>query len=244
MTRNRQITLFVISAVITTAPLFGESGNKKLVQITSTQSVPFQPGGTIHVDRSFGEAWVEGWDRPEVELTVTKSPDELYGAKEQDRAGKAAENVKVTAERKSDSELEISTTVSHFSRWRHPFGPMGGVAMVYRIRVPRTSKLVIHHDNGEVLVSGVTGDIEATGNAGDIVLLLPETEKYSIDAKNKFGSLTCDFEGAFRHSLMGNEYALTAPAPAHRIYLRLDRGGIEIKGSPAQAQPPTTVGLQ
>jgi hypothetical protein len=244
MTPNRSIALFVVSAVAITAPLFGEGGNKKLVHITSSQTVPFQPGGTIHVDRSFGEVWVEGWDRPEVELTVTKSPDEPYGAKEQDRAGKAAENVKVTAERKSDSELEISTAVSHFSRWTHPFGPLGGIMMVYRIRVPRNSKLVIHHESGEVLVSGIAADIEATASAGDIVLLLPETEKYAIDAKNKFGSLTCDLEGDFRHTLMGNEYALTAPAPAHRIYVRMERGGIVIKGSPAAAQPPVSGGLQ
>jgi hypothetical protein len=244
MTRKRLGILFVVGAMAVTAPLFGDSGNTKLIHVTSTQQVPFQAGGTIHVNHSFGELSVEGWDRPEVELTVTKSPDELYGPKDQAEAAKLVENVHITAERRSDTDLEISTSVDHFSRWTHPFGPMGGVMLEYRIRVPRNTKLVIHHDNGEVLVSNITADIEATGHAGDIVVLLPETEKYSIDAMSKFGTLSCDFDGDFRHKLGGSRYAQAAPAPAHRIYLRVGRGGITIKGSPAQAQPHVGTGLQ
>jgi hypothetical protein len=233
-----------LGAVGIAAPVFGEGGNKKLIEITSTQQVPFQAGGTIHVEHSYGELWVEGWDRPEVELTVIKSPDELFAAKDQAEAAKRVENVKVTADRKSDSELVISTAVSHFHRLTHPFGPLGGVIMKYRIRVPRNSKLVIHHDTGEVLVSQVAADIEATGRRGNIVLLLPETEKYSIDAKSNIGTLSSDFDGDFRHGLMNSEYAQKTPAPAHRISVHMGVGGIDIKGSPAEAQPRAGAALQ
>jgi hypothetical protein len=230
--------------VAITVPVFGQTGNKRLIEITSTQQIPFRAGGTVRVIHSYGELWVEGWDRPEVELTVTKSPDELFDAKDQAEATKRVESVKVTAERKSDSELDISTVVSHFHRSTHPFGPLGGVTMRYRVRVPRDSKLVIHHDTGEVLVSQITADIEATGRRGDIVLLLPETGKYSIDAKSKIGTVSSDFDGAFQHGLTRSDYALQAPAPAHRISVRMGTGGIEIKGSPAEAQPPVGAPLQ
>jgi len=227
-----------------TAPLFGADGNKKLVDITTTQNCPFQPGGTIHVDHSYGELWVEGWNRPEVEITVIRSPHELYGAKEEAAAQERAGRVQVSVNSRSDHELEIATAVSHFSRWTHPFGPLGGVTMRYRIHVPRNSKLVIHHGHGEVLVSQVVGDIEATGDRGDIVLILPQTEKYSIDAKSSFGTLSCDFEGDFRRGLKSSEYKRNAPAPAHKIYVREGIGGVEIKGSPAEAQPKGTAGLE
>jgi hypothetical protein len=46
-------------------------------------------------------------------------------------------------------------------------------------------------------------------------LLLPQTEKYSIEAKSKFGSLSCDLEDEFHHGLKSSEYKLNAPAPAH-----------------------------
>jgi hypothetical protein len=244
MTGKRFGAMLVAAAVAIAVPLFGEVGNKKLIEVSNTQQVPFQPGGTIHVNHSYGELSVQGWDQPTVELTVTKTPDELYAAKDQATAAKRVEAVKVSAERKSDTELEINTTPPHYSRWTHPFGPMAGVWMQYRLRVPRNSKLVIHHENGEVMISGVTADIEATGNAGDIVVLLPETQKYSIDAKSKFGAVTCDFDGDFRHGLAKSEFALTSPLPAHNIQLRIGRGGIEIKGSPAEAQPHVAAGMQ
>jgi len=240
MTRKRLSTLLAVSALAVTAPMSADSLSTKLIHVTSTQQVPFEPGGTIRVDHSYGELWIEGWDRPEVELTVTKSPNALYGAKDQAEATKLVEKVHVTAERRSDTELEIATSVAQFSRWTHPFGPLGGVMLEYRIRVPRNSKLVIHHDHGEVLVSRIDADIEATGRAGDIVVLLPETGKYSIDAKSKFGTLSCDFDGDFRHKMGGGQYIQTAPAPAHRIYLRMGRGSISIKGSPAEAHPVVT----
>jgi len=239
MKHKRLAVLLVSSTIVMTAPLFAESGNKNLIEVSNVQTVPFQPGGAIHLNHSYGEVNIEGWDRPEVEITVIKAPDDLYAAKDQAEAAKHVENVKVTVDRKSDGDLEISTAVSHFSRWTHPFGPMGGVIMQYRIHVPRNSKLVIHHDNGEVLVSQVVGDIEATGDHGDIVLILSETEKYSIDAKSKVGTLSCDFEGDFKHGMIGSRYSQTTPAPAHRIYVRMGIGGIEIKGSPAYAQPAT-----
>ena len=71
MTRKRWGVLFVVGAVGIAAPLFGEGGGKKQVTVTNTQQVPFQPGGTIHLNHSYGYLSVEGWDRPEVELTVS-----------------------------------------------------------------------------------------------------------------------------------------------------------------------------
>jgi hypothetical protein len=205
--------------------------------------VPFPAGGTIQVNHSFGELWVEGWDRPEVEITLTKSPDELYGAHDQG-ATRLTDNVKVTVNHRSDSELDISTSVSHFSRWRHPFSEEGDVMLEYRIRAPRNANLVIHHKDGDVLISNMLGDIEAAGRSGDLVVLLPEGGKYSIDAKSQLGTLTSDFDGDFHHGLWSSGLRLEAPAPAHRIRLRIAVGGIEIKGSPAEAQPPAGAVLQ
>ena len=245
MTRKTFGVLLVAGAVGISAHLFAEVGHKKIFQVTDTQKVPFQAGGTIHLNRSYGHLSIEGLDRPEVELTVTKSLDDLYDAKNPAQATKRAETVHVTAERRSDTDLEIVTTVPHYSRWTHPLGSTGGVMVEYRIHVPRNSKLIVHHGNGDVFVSGVTADIEATGHEGDIVLLLSETEKYSIDARSKVGTVSSDFDGDFeRRSLLGIQSTLATPAPAHRIYLRMGVGGITIKGSPAAAQPPAAIGLQ
>src|SRR5580700_2777066 len=101
------LTRIAIVTACIAAPLIAGGGNKQLIEITNTQSVPFQPGGAIHVDHSYGQLWIEGWDKPEVEITTIKSPDDLYAAKDQAEAAKHVENVKVTVNRKSDSEVDI-----------------------------------------------------------------------------------------------------------------------------------------
>lgn len=238
--RSSGILLVLFAAGL---PLLAESGNKQLLQVTNTQQLAFQPGGTIHFNRSFGYLSVEGWGRREVEITVIKTMNNLYTAKERAEADKQLETVHVTAERKSDSDLEITTTVPSRSRLTHLFGPTGGVMVEYQIHAPRDSKLVIHHGTGDVMVNHIVADIEATGHAGDIVLLLPESGQYSIDAKSKIGTVSSDFEGdSERRRFVGIRYAHAASPPAHRIYLRMGLGGITIKESPRSAEPP--VGTQ
>jgi len=240
---NRRTAVPFLAFLAIAAPVFSADVGSRLTHKSSTQTVPFQAGGTIQLNHSFGELWVEGWDRPEVEITLTKSPDELYGANGQG-ATKLLDDVTVTVNRHSDSELEISTSVGHFSRWRHPFSEVGDLMMEFLVRAPRNAKLVVHHKDGTVLISNMLGDIDATGRSGDIVVLLPEGGKYAIDAKSQLGTLSSDFEGSLHHIFWSSEFRLEAPAPAHRIRLRMAVGGIEIKGSPAEAQPPAGAGMQ
>jgi len=126
--------------------------------------VSFQPGGIIRLENSFGGLAVEGWDLPEVEITVTKSIDHEYEPKQREQAAKRLERVHVNTQRRSDTELAISTTTA--SR-------RTGVTLQYEIHAPRNSRLLIHH-HGFLLVSDITGDVEATNRRGDIVLVIPD----------------------------------------------------------------------
>ena len=148
MKTTRLPTLLIVG-LVSILPLPGQQGSKKLVEVTKTETIPFSPGGAVHVVHSFGHLAVEGWDRPEVELTVIKSLDGLYDAKDQAEADKRLAAVQVSAERRSDTDLEIVTTVPHRSRLTHPFGSTGGVTLEYQIHVPRNAKLVIQHGAGE-----------------------------------------------------------------------------------------------
>jgi hypothetical protein len=240
MTVTRWNLAAIAISLSLTAPAFAETGTKKPADFTKTERAPFAPGGTIRIDHTYGELSIEGWDRAEVEMTVTKIPNDLYDTDEPGHAEKQANHVSVAFQRKSDTEIDVSTAVEHFNRLTHPFGPKGHTAMEYRLFVPRHSKLVIHHGNGEVMISGVVGDIDASSNAGDIALLLPQTEKYSIDAKSSFGTTWCDFDGKHHQSWMKTAFSADAPAGAHKITVRIGRGGIQIKGSPSEAQPPAS----
>ena len=99
--------------------------------------------------------------------------------------------------------------------------------------MPRNSRLEVHHDNGYIWVSDVTGDIEVQSHTGDMVLMLPDPGAYSIDARTKFGRVSSDFTGNTLHQFLVNaRLAYAAQASSRRIYLRMGRGSITIKRVP------------
>jgi hypothetical protein len=222
-------------------PMFGQDAIKQPVRITRTEKVDFAPGGTIHLNGSYGHLTIEGWDEPRVEIVVTKSLAHYYEPEGLQDAAQRLEHVRVAATRRSDTDLEISTIVdsrnhAYFISPPLPEKAAHGVNIDYQIQVPRNSHLVIHHGVGYVQVGGVTGDIEATGHRGDIVLMLPEHEAYSIDAKSKIGPVLSDVSGRARvQHFVGERFRASAPPSSRRIYLRMGFGGITIKHIPVES---------
>ena len=118
-----------------------------------------------------------------VEVTVVRSAGFRSDAAQ---AKQFLEKVHVDTDRRSDSELAISTTrpSSGFFCSIRPWKD-SEVTIDYRIHVPRHSHLVIHHSGGSVPATGVTGDIDATDRRGDIILMVPDLATCSIDALQK-----------------------------------------------------------
>jgi hypothetical protein len=248
MLRNLSLVFVELAVVATTLPLMGDDATKQPVEVTKTERVNFAPGGVIRVNGSYGDFNVEGWDQPAVEITVIRSMG-YYESKKREEAVKRLDLIRVSAERRNDAELEISTVSSaHRNRLLPPFtsASNGGVKVEYEIHAPRDSKLVIHHGTGSVSVTDMTGDIEATVRRGDIVLMLPESGVYSIDAKSKMGTVIPDFPGVVTHKwyAVGERFASDKAPSGRRIYLRVGFGGITIKGIPPEALAPTLPGVK
>ena len=202
----------------------------------------FAPGGIIRVIGSYGDLNVEGWDRSEVEITLTKSVLRFGESKKEKADQRRLESIHFATDRKSATEITITTTLaSRHGDWAPPLPSTttNGVTAQYEIHVPRDSRLEIHHGVGYVFVSGVAGDIEASAHRGDILLMLPDTGAYSIDAKARFGKVTSDFEGsAVSRFLIGQRFARTDPSSARKLHLRMGFGGITIKAISADAEDP------
>ena len=227
--------LTVITTLVFGLQLFAQDGNNRPAPVTSTERVSFAPGGVIRLTTSSSNLFVEAWDRPEVEITTTKSS----------QRAKCLDDVHVVTDRRSDTELAISTTVPSGNFFAHPWGVKCGATVEQHIQAPRDSKLVIHHGAGYVMVSRISGEIEASSRSGDIVLMLPDPGPYAIDAKSKFGSVSSDFAGtAHREKVIGEQFASAIPSPARRIYLRIGFGGITIKEVPPTPVAPFAAGVK
>jgi hypothetical protein len=244
MTRKLAAVLFGLS-VVGTAQGPGEKGPKQSFEATSTERVNFLPGGTISLNGSYGYLTVEGWDEPQVEITVTKSTNRFYQPEQKEKAGQRFEQVRVATERRSDKELAISTKLPARHGFPSDILPSGhiivtmpktsqrGVTVEYTVHVPRNSRVVIHQDNGYVWVSDVRGDIEVDSHTGDMIVMLPDPGPYSIDARTRMGSVSSDLMGqGHKQFLVGSHFVHPDQAPSRRIFLRMGRGSITVKNGP------------
>jgi hypothetical protein len=250
MTDRRAVVLFGLSMMGTTLPLRGENGvqeigPKQSFDETKTERVNFLPGGVIRIDNSYGYLTVEGWDEPGVEITVAKTTDRFYEPERKVKAERHFDEIRVVAEKRSDKELAISTSLPV----RHnlissilpskriivtmPVHSKRGITVEYTVHVPRESRLVVHHDNGYVWVSDVTGDIEVYSHTGDMIVMLPDPGPYSIDARTRFGSVSADSRGKVNRSfVVGSHFTYAGQASSRRVHLRMGRGSITIKNGP------------
>ena len=182
--------------------VFADGALPQAARVSTTERIKLAPGGAIKLVDSSGDLNIEGWDRPEVEITIIKSAS----PGKQEEGKRRLEGVHVATEHPSDTEVSISTSGAS----RH------GVVLEYQIRAPRDARLTIQHRGGYVQVTDMTGDIEIHAKSGDIMLMVPQPGTYAIDAECEFGGVYSDFAGdSKRQHLIGRRFVRDAVAPAH-----------------------------
>ncbi len=186
-----------------------------VTHVTNTQTIPFTGDGTLRFAPSSGEIHIQGWDRPEIEITFSKS---TYDPK----VHPVFDGIHMQADR-HDNEVVISTVVP-----KHK-----DVQLEYQVHAPRNLALAIDHNKGGVYVTGIAGDIHATVRNGQITLRLPDTGVYSIDAKCKTGQVYSDFAGGTEKftKRFGESFLKPADA-AKKLDLRIGFGDILILKTP------------
>lgn len=202
--------------------------DKEALSATHTERFNVPTAGAIRLENSFGEVDIDGWDRPEVELTVTRSSEHLYGANERAEAQRRLDSVQVTA-KQDGNNVVISTAYPPLNGFLHPLSRRSNIEIRYQIKAPRGSKLSIDHNSGGVNVSDISGDIHATVINGQITLTLGAGGAYAIDAACKLGNVYSDFEGSDqRRRVLGETFRGQGSTPAANLYLRVRLGDIMI----------------
>lgn len=187
------------------------------------------PASAIRLENSFGEVDVDGWDRDETEVTVVRSTERLYTPKQRAGAQKRLDSVRITV-RQDGGDVIISTAYPPRRFLLHPLSRRSDIDIAYRIKAPRSSRLIVQHNSGGVNVSGIAGDIHATVTNGQITLTLPVSHRYSIDAQTTIGSVYSDFEGEDRRSgYLGEDFSQRRETPAASLFLRVCVGDILIQ---------------
>jgi hypothetical protein len=225
-----------IVSILLALPLLADDRAKEMLSATHTERLNVPSTGVVRLENSFGEVDIDGWDRPEVEVTVVRSTERLYGAKEHTEAQRRLDSVQITA-KQNGNDVVISTVYPPRNSFVHPLSRRSDIEISYHIKAPRTSKLIVDHNSGGVNVSDISGDIHATVINGQITLTLAGDRQYAIDAQSKLGDVYSDFEGRDRRRrIIGEEFSSPSATPAASLYLRARVGDIvitKLHGPPA-----------
>jgi hypothetical protein len=219
---------FLLIAIALALPLLADDRYQETLNTTHTDRFDVSAAGEIRLENSFGELDIDGWDRPEVEVTVIRSSQHLYGANERTEGQRRLDSVQVAAKQRGN-DVVISTEYPPRNGFMHPLSRRSDIQIGYRIKAPRGSKLIIDHNSGGVNVSNISGDIHATVINGQITLTLQDDGQYAIDAQSKIGSVYSDFEGSERsRHVLGEEFGRQSAARAANLHLRVRIGDVVI----------------
>jgi hypothetical protein len=239
---------FAVFGLCVACLLFGDDAGPRKVEVSKTEKVDFAANGTLRMENSTGELTIEGWDQPGVEITTTKSSKEEYLPADRAKAAQELDRVRISTKRNGD-DLVVTTEYPRHRAFPYvtPLQTVINFDLEYVIKVPRNAKLIVKHDDGEVHVDDVTGNIQVTARQGLIALRLTSEMPPSIDAKSYIGTVNSDFAGKetlqplhFGHAFV--EGAASAPnAAGQNLHLKIGFGDIVIlKVHQPKAPTPVT----
>lgn len=201
------------------------------VEVVTTQRVALAAAGTVSIDETWGEVTIEGWDRPAVELVMTRRSAKDYSA--DDAAEMRARLERFTARLEASAPDKVTILgLSPSGSVTRPFGGKSAVKLSYAIRVPRGSRLAIDNGAGNLRIAGVTGDISIDSDVGEVELKVPVDAATAIEAKSGIGDVEVNAPAARgelrRVALVGQRYSYRPGAPARQISVNLGVGSITI----------------
>ncbi len=203
----RAICVLIVAAA-SILPALVQANTREPATLSSTQTFSFDPQGLIQLEQSYGDVEIQGWDRPEVEITTIRTKQQK------------TDNISITAVKDGEDRLKITTQFpSHKS----------DADLKYVIKAPAQARLVVHHDMGDVKVTNFTSDIEVTNRIGEIGLSLADPASYSVDARARIGDVSSDIGCSEGSNLFGQQLH-TVGANLHRqLLLRIGIGDISIR---------------
>jgi hypothetical protein len=219
----------LVTAIALALALLADDRSKETLGSTHTERFKVAAAGTIRLENSFGEVDIDGWDRPEVEVTVIRSSERLSDSKTRAERQRRLDSVQISL-KQDGNDVVISTAYPPRNGFTHPFSRRSDIEISYRIKAPRASKLIVDHNRGGVNVADISGDIRATVINGQITLTVAPSGQYAIDAQCKIGAIYSDFEGRDQsRRFLGERFDSPGTAPATNLYLRVRLGDIIIQ---------------
>ena len=223
---TRLLTLFACAGALA----YTAAASQHIGLVSTTYKAGVAASGTIRGENAYGEVNVEGWDRPDVEVTVTRSEFRRDDPHARAAAQDYLNRIHVNTTKAANGDLVISTSFPSRNRLVRLFRGWGDFTLEYRIQAPRNSRLAIREGKGDVIVTDVAGDIDARAHLGDVMVQVPQGAAYELNARCRLGTVYSDLPGTSHYSLaFGHGLTNNGSKAAHHLFLRVGVGGISVQ---------------
>jgi hypothetical protein len=216
-------TLCLLSLFLLVSDTSAQRLEKKRVYVTTTERIPFPNGVSVHLKDTFGEVLVEGWERNEVEIQLTRGTQKHYAPADEAKEKRRLEKVKLVTTNDNAGGLLIETKNMPFMK--------NNFSLEYKVKVPQSIFLKVKHGIGEVTIKNMLTDIEATVRIGALEVEMPESVRFDLDARAKIGEVESDFGGQYhRPKVLGAKMMdETKRSEPHKLYLRVGIGEVSVR---------------
>ncbi len=183
--------------------------------------------GTLIVDTRVGDLEIEGWDNPRLAVEAEK----IVRAGSARKAAKLYDQIKVQIEG-HDHRIRLSTLYPKRRLWR-PFRDESKLSINFTVKMPYDANLQLKCVDGDVTVSGITGQEILKVNYGDVEIDVPDVYSLRLlDAHAWLGYVQSDLHGMTQDSAgFARSLFFSNLRGSQVIIVRVRMGGVFIYGN-------------
>ena len=157
-----------LTMVAATLALFGYSAAAMAASGSFEKSIAVEGDAIVDVSNQSGTVVVRGGDVDEVTIRARITVDKRYTRTDPQKAGKLIGEIKRSPPIESDGNRVIVGELKKHTHRRY-------ASISYEILVPREATVTVRSVSGDVRVSGISGEVDATSDTGKVTVASADT---------------------------------------------------------------------
>jgi hypothetical protein len=147
--------------------------------------------GTVVIDTRVGDIFIEGWDKARVEVQAEK----VVRAGSEKKSLPLFDRLRVQLSTDEEERTVYLKTLYPPRRLWRPFRGESRLTVNYRIKMPSDAKLILRCVDGDVRISGITGNQQLKVNYGNVEIDVPSIwDLRSLRANTWLGYVQSDLK--------------------------------------------------
>jgi hypothetical protein len=220
--RRAMLWVFALSCAFLTPACTGLADEFSQV---STHSIRLMRG-TVVIDTRVGDIYIEGWDKARVEVQAEK----VVRAGSEKKSRHQFDRLRIQLSTDEEERTVYLKTIYPPRRPWRPFRGESRLTVNYRIKMPSNANLELNCVDGDVRISGITGNQRLKVNYGDVEIDVPSVwDLRSLQAHTWLGYVQSDLSTLTKDDAgFSRNISFYNPQGSQEIKVQVRMGGVFI----------------